>query len=343
MVNRLLVVRRVIATTLLAAAFAAAPAFAQAPVTPAAGSMTLQPVDSSNTPVTVTFQGARLRVLGVVKPYIANQSVTVRFYRGGKLLGVRYAPVVSAGHNTGHFVAGLPINAAIGTAITIKAIHYRTDLQDEFTAPSQRIKVIPGYAAFGSTGPAVRYLQHALAGLHYAVPLSGVMDAGTARAVEAFRKMTDMARTQEANQAVFAALARGEGAFQVRYPGQGDHFEGDLTHQVLAEVMPHGQVRQIYNISSGKPSTPTVIGTFYVYRKEFGTSSDGMVDSSYFISGYAIHGYADVPNYPASHGCMRIPIPDALSVYNWSRIGDPVDVYYRSGGGSHHVSRNAGP
>ena len=36
-----------------------------------------------------------------------------------------------------------------------------------------------------------------------------------------------------------------------------------------------------------------------------------MVDSNYFIRGYAIHGYAEVPTYAASHGCLRVPIPDA--------------------------------
>ena len=64
-------------------------------------------------------------------------------------------------------------------------------------------------------------------------------------------------------------------------------------------------------MSSGKPSTPTVIGRFRVYSKTPGTNAEGMVDSNYFIRGYAIHGYAEVPTYAASHGCLRVPIPDA--------------------------------
>jgi lipoprotein-anchoring transpeptidase ErfK/SrfK len=52
-----------------------------------------------------------------------------------------------------------------------------------------------------------------------------------------------------------------------------------------------------------------------------------MVNSSYFIGGYAIHGYFSVPTFPASHGCVRVPIPNALSIYHWLRIGDRVDVY----------------
>jgi lipoprotein-anchoring transpeptidase ErfK/SrfK len=52
-----------------------------------------------------------------------------------------------------------------------------------------------------------------------------------------------------------------------------------------------------------------------------------MVDSNYFIRGYAIHGYAEVPVYAASHGCLRIPIPNAPEVYGWVQVGYWVDVY----------------
>ena len=72
-------------------------------------------------------------------------------------------------------------------------------------------------------------------------------------------------------------------------------------------------------MSSGKPSTPTVIGRFRVYSKTPGVNSEGMVDSNYFIRGYAIHGYAEVPTYAASHGCLRVPIPDAPAIFAWVR------------------------
>ena len=51
-----------------------------------------------------------------------------------------------------------------------------------------------------------------------------------------------------------------------------------------------------------------------------------MVYSNYFIRGYAIHGYVDVPTYNASHGCLRVPIPNAVSIYNWIRLGDRIFV-----------------
>ena len=40
------------------------------------------------------------------------------------------------------------------------------------------------------------------------------------------------------------------------------------------------------------------------------------------------HGYDPAPDYPASHGCMRLPISDAITVFNWLALGDWVDVYY---------------
>jgi lipoprotein-anchoring transpeptidase ErfK/SrfK len=134
-------------------------------------------------------------------------------------------------------------------------------------------------------------------------------------------------------------LQRGRGEFRVRFPHHGRHVEADLAHQVLAEILPGGRVERIYTMSSGKPSTPTVVGNFHVYSKTPGTNHKGMVDYNYFVGGYAIHGYAQVPTYPASHGCLRIPIPDAAPVFGWMHVGTPVDVYAKHGG-SHHVRRH---
>jgi lipoprotein-anchoring transpeptidase ErfK/SrfK len=88
-----------------------------------------------------------------------------------------------------------------------------------------------------------------------------------------------------------------------------------------------GAPERIYHASSGKPSTPTVFGTFHFYSKTPGTNAKGMVDSNYFIRGYAIHGYHEVPTYAASHGCIRVPVPNAYSIYSWISLGDTIYVY----------------
>ena len=213
-------------------------------------------------------------------------------------------------------------------------------------ALERHVARMKGSLRLGMHGPAVLLLQDELARLRYAVPVSGRFDAATGRAVLAFRKVVGLERIESANAGVFQRLQHGGGHFKVRYPGDGKHVEGDLSKQVLAEIEPGGKVRRIYTVSSGKPSTPTVLGRFQVYEKTPGTNSEGMVDSNYFIRGYAIHGYAEVPTYAASHGCLRVPIPDAASIYAWVQVGTPVDVYYEGANASNeHVrpSADAGP
>jgi lipoprotein-anchoring transpeptidase ErfK/SrfK len=205
----------------------------------------------------------------------------------------------------------------------IRATRAATADQVELNAEPVRISVLPQQAKPGAVGPTVRLLQSQLARLGYVVGKRGFYDARTARAVLAFRKVTGMARTDTASSSVFRALARGAGRFVVRH---GKHIEADVTRQVLA-LISHGKVERIYPISSGKPSTPSPIGSFRVYEKRPGTSSNGMVFSSFFLRGFAVHGYAEVPVFAASHGCLRVPIPEALSIYSWLATGDVVDVY----------------
>ena len=225
----------------------------------------------------------------------------------------------------------------------MRAAHYATAQQGAFSARSPVVPVVAANLGPGAQGQSVRLLQSELDVLHYAVPLSGVFDEGTGHALIAYRKMTGLARVTYAGSQVFELLQRGAGRFHVRYPHDGKHVEADLTRQVLAEIEPGGRVRTIYTMSSGKPSTPTVIGHFQVYLKTPGVNSEGMVDSNYFIRGYAIHGYPEVPTYAASHGCLRVPIPDAPAIYAWVQTGTPVDVYNEGGGGSSQVRSNAGP
>jgi peptidoglycan hydrolase-like protein with peptidoglycan-binding domain len=197
-----------------------------------------------------------------------------------------------------------------------------------FSARARQVRFVNPNVGFGDTGQSVLLLQRELTALHYAVPLTGMFDEGTGQALIAYRKMNGLERVAAAGPRVFSLLSRRAGAFHVRYLGDGRHVEANLGKQVLAEIEPGGRVYRIYTISSGKPSTPTVLGRFQVYLKTPGENSEGMVDSNYFIRGYAIHGYAEVPTYAASHGCLRVPVPDAPAIYAWVRVGTPVDVYY---------------
>ena len=285
--------------------------------------------------------GGRMAVQGAVTPYVAGQQVNVSFYREGRKVGVKAVSVLASSKGAGQFQIGF----ASGDAGLVEArvAHYATPQQGAFSGRSPGVRFVNANLGPGSQGQSVRLLQSELDVLHYAVPLSGSFDEGTGRALIAFRKVTGLERILYAGRQVFRRLEDGAGAFPVRYRGDGRHVEANLTKQVLAEIEPGGKVHAIYTTSSGKPSTPTVIGRFTVYSKTPGTNSEGMVDSNYFIRGYAIHGYAEVPTYAASHGCLRVPIPDAPAIYGWVQTGTPVDVYNQDGGGSRTINKHAGP
>ena len=270
--------------------------------------------------------GRRIVVRGVVTPYVANQSVSVGFYVDGHQMGTKLVSVLAGGAGAGRFQVGFTSKYA--GLLQVRVAHAATAEQSAFSARLGGVRYVHADLGLGAQGESVRLLQSELNALHYAVPLTGVLDEGTGQALVAYRKMTGLSRIPYAGTQVFDLLARHAGSFHVRYRSDGRHVEANLTRQVLAEIEPGGRVRKIYTTSSGKPSTPTVLGRFQVYLKTPGVNSEGMVDSNYFIRGYAIHGYPEVPTYAASHGCLRVPIPDAPAIYAWVQTGTPVDVYY---------------
>lgn len=288
------------------------------------------------TPATITLSvkgldrgavlaGTKYTVEGVVRPYVAGQKVNVVITRHGRKVSSTEVSVKEDG-SVGRFSLQ---RTATGHGTTVaQAIHPATSGMAAADSNRSRFRVVAAQAKMGSRGLAVRVLQRQLSRKGYVVGRRGLYDARTARGVLAFRKVTGMKRTYDATPAVFRKLARGAGTFKVKYPSHGRHVEGDLTHQVIA-LISGGKAVRIYPMSSGKPSTPTIVGNFRVYMKTPGTNSHGMIFSSYFIRGYAVHGYVDVPVYPASHGCLRVPPADAVSIYNWIRVGTPVDTYHR--------------
>lgn len=313
--------------TILGLALVPASAAAQDPApAPVQGLFTLTPerVGSGK----AVLAGQRFRVRGVIQPFVAGQTATVRFYRAGKKLAAKNVQLLpSKTGKSSYFVVGF--STKVPGRITVRASHLATPQLNTAVAKPVTVDVLPLRAGPGSRGRVVRELQRRLSALGYVVGKRGVYDGRTARAVHAFRKLTGLSRTYVASTDVFEKLARGAGRFKVRYPSHGRHIEGDLTHQVLALIGKGGKVERIYPMSSGAPGTPTILGSFRVYSKTPGYNAKGMYFSAYFIRGYAVHGYASVPPYPASHGCLRVPIPDAVSIYRWIGYGTRVDTYYR--------------
>ena len=264
------------------------------------------------------LQGTRFRVRVIVKPFVAGQQVTVTMHRRGRTIRTKTL-TVRQGATAGQVLTGyaprtsgqIEVRAASGPVV----------------AQAARIKVLPRSVKPGSRGRAVRALQDRLKAFGYVIGKHGSYDGRTERAVLAFRKVTGLARTTVADKTFFRALAAGKGAFRVRHPSHGRHVEADISRQVLVLIGSGGKVQRIYPTSTGTGGTPTILGTYRVYRKDPGTNAKGMVASSYFIRGYAIHGYHSVPIFNASHGCLRVPIPDAYPIFSWIQMGTIVDTY----------------
>jgi hypothetical protein len=269
-------------------------------------------------------RGQTVAVRGLVRPFVARQVAELLVVRKGRVVSRQRVRIRKGRGSRGFFVARF-VTRRQGT-LRLVARHRATDRQAAFRARGKRIRVVRWQAGAGSRGPRVLLLQRGLRSLGFAVPVTGIFEAGTARAVTAFRKTNLIGRSGFADASVYAKVLRHQGAFRLRYPRAGRHVEFDWSRQVLV-LADRGRPFRVYHASSGKPSTPTVFGTFRVYSKTPGTNSHGMVFSNYFIGGYAIHGYASVPNYPASHGCIRVPIPNAIDIYSHISIGEQVFVY----------------
>ena len=89
-------------------------------------------------------------------------------------------------------------------------------------------------------------------------------------------------------------------------------------------------------VSIGKPSTPTVRGTFRIYTKLRSTRMRGpgynlpnVPHTMYFYRGYAIHGAYWVKTFGTrvSHGCVNVNLKDAAWLFDWASVGTKVVVH----------------
>jgi lipoprotein-anchoring transpeptidase ErfK/SrfK len=332
--------RRLIPLTSLLVLAAAAPAAAQDPLPapapppeqqpapppappappPGPADATLRIATGKVGPDGLTIAGSAFRIVGSLTPAAKKQIVVVRMYSRGKKIVAKKVRV-----RNGKFSARFRMKNA--ARLAVRVVHPESPELKRVAAGPLKFDVLPQKVEAGQTGTAVKILQRHLAKKGYVVGRFGSMDGRTQRAIIAFRKVAAMARTASANRAMLARLARGGGTFRLKYPGvKGRHVEADISRQVL--VLANGnKVERIYHTSSGSPATPTIRGSFEFYMAQPGYNAKEMYWSKYFIRGYAIHGYKSVPVFNASHGCLRVPLDDAVSIYNWIQIGDRIDVY----------------
>jgi N-acetylmuramoyl-L-alanine amidase len=198
---------------------------------------------------------------------------------------------------------------------------YPVELPAVSTYPSQSI---------GSEGTLVSFLEARLTALRYPCgPVDGVYDRRTRDAVMAFQKVERLRRDGAVGEKVWERLF----AAQTPTPRRslaGTRTEVDLTRQVLFMITDN-KVWKVVHVSTGKLGTRTghhQVGAKYEGWVECVTLEGRMYYPSYIVSKTAIHGYESVPPYPASHGCVRVPVWTAVDLYRDLAKGTPVDVYY---------------
>jgi lipoprotein-anchoring transpeptidase ErfK/SrfK len=177
---------------------------------------------------------------------------------------------------------------------------------------------------------ATRQVQERLAKLGYLPPgaVDGVPGYRTEQAVVAFQAWEGLDRDGVVGPMTTAALADAKRP-RPRPDGPARRIEVYRDKGVVLLVA-HGKTRRAIHVSSGGPGNETPAGTFTVFRKELRSwsvpFSVWLPYASYFNQGIAFHEYPDVPPYPASHGCVRVPAPEAEGVYRFAKFDTIVVV-----------------
>ena len=258
------------------------------------------------------YPGNRLVLKGRLRPATAG-SLTLKVGTRSRHVRVRQG---------GRYTAVLPTDR-LGRHRARLVVGSHTGYKG-FTA-RKRYRVFAPALSTGSHGTPVLALERRLAALRH------VLRGGpnryyafdTYEAVLAFQKVHGMARTGRVSRDVWRVLGRAK-VPRARV-AKGNHVEISKTLQVLYEVR-KGNVVRIVHVSTGATGN-TPVGKFHVYGKVPGLNGSGMYYSLFFTGAFAIHGYASVPPYPASHGCVRTPMWFAPGFYDRWAVGSTVYIF----------------
>ena len=207
------------------------------------------------------------------------------------------------------------------------------------------VPVEDGVLRKGDKGPEVAALQQRLVDLKFDPgPADGAFGQATAYAVQGFQKLNGMGADGVVGPEVAAALQAPAAPSPLVPDGGADRVEVDMRRQLLL-LYKGGELRLISHVSTGsndkycvegdcdnKAVTPIGAFKFSWRYKGWRQSRLGkLYNPVYFTSsGVAIHGAQSVPTYPASHGCVRIPMHIAAYFPGLVDRGDP--VYVSDGG-----------
>lgn len=183
--------------------------------------------------------------------------------------------------------------------------------------------------------------EQLLAGLGYWTgPIDGVFDSASRHALIAFQKVEARKRSGNLTRTELESLR------SANRPEPRDttyaHVEVDLSRQVLMVVDESGMVTKVLPVCTGNEKSytdrgitkraHTPRGRFIVTRKISGlriSSLGALFYPCYIVNGIAIHGSPLIAPYPASHGCIRIPMFAARAFHDLTPVGTIVVVFDR--------------
>ena len=179
--------------------------------------------------------------------------------------------------------------------------------------------------------PATKDLQSQLIDLGYLLPGDddGRFGPATSDALLTFQKWERLDRTGTLDAETEARLETATRPAPVSVGQRGKRAEILLDRQV-ALLIDNNKVVRAISVSTGKASTPTPPGDYKVYAKIPRWWSTPFREwlpwALPFVGGIAFHELADVPVYPASHGCVRQSFAVARWTYDFADVGMPVRV-----------------
>jgi PKD repeat protein len=231
-------------------------------------------------------------------------------------------------------------SGAVGYATTTArgsfTIRARLRIPGRYTATSKSarsgplsVRIALPRLSLGVHNSLVAQLGGQLRRLHYPAPYGAGFDSRMLDAVYAFEKVQGLSRTGVVDARFWHALTAARTP-SPRYTQPASHIEVNKGSQVLY-VVRRSRVTLIVPVSTaGLPGKFTPVGRFSIYRKVVGFDPSPLgtlYDPMYFTGGYAIHGNPSVPPYPASHGCVRVPMWVAPHLYASNPDGETVYVY----------------
>ena len=256
---------------------------------------------------------------GRLAPDHPGASVKVTLLRGDRVAGRVDAPVEG-----GEYAAEFTILRA-GRYRAVATFDDADHEPAEETTDAKRVGTPPPLGA-SAHGRWVSVVEQRLRDLHYLVPKPNRgFDHRTADAVLAFHKVQGMRRTQAVSAATWKRLASPR-VPKPRSNSDTAHIEIDQSKQVLY-VVREGEVDEVVHTSTGAGGA-TRDGVFSVHRKIAGSSPNRLYYPSYFDGLRAVHGWPQVPSYPASHGCARVPYWTAKHLFSIMGYGMEVRVYH---------------